>query len=85
MQFFRGLQIEKSLLAPTFYTDWLDRVVKKALSSHFIRQPWASKTFPIRQPIETCKFTSEMLFLGYFGQLARRSITVAGSQTYSQA
>lgn len=25
MQFSRGLQIEKSLLAPTFYTDWLDR------------------------------------------------------------
>ena len=28
---------------------------------------WVSKTFRIRQPIETCKFTSEMLFLGYFG------------------
>ena len=23
-----GLQIEKSLLAPTFYTDWLDRAFK---------------------------------------------------------
>ena len=59
--------------------------ILKALSSHFIRQPWVSKTFPIRQPIETCKFTSEMLFLGYFGHFDRRSITVAGSQTYGQA
>jgi hypothetical protein len=44
-----------------------------------------SKTFPICQPLETCKFVPEMLFLGCFGHFARRSITVAGSQTYSQA
>ncbi len=31
MQFSRGLQIEKSLLAPTFYTDWLDRAMKRFL------------------------------------------------------
>ena len=29
MQFSRGLQIKKSLLAPTFYTDWLDRAISK--------------------------------------------------------
>ena len=33
MQFSRGLQIEKSLLAPTFYTDWLDRACFGYLSS----------------------------------------------------
>jgi hypothetical protein len=32
MQFSRGLQIEKSLLAPTFYTDWLDRAILKVMS-----------------------------------------------------
>jgi hypothetical protein len=56
-----------------------------ALSGHFVQSGGLSKTFPIRQPIETCKFTSKMLFLGYFGHFDRRSITVAGSQTYSQA
>lgn len=52
----------------------------KTHSCHFIRQPWVSKTFPIRQPFETSKFTPKMLLLGCFGYSDRRSITTANLQ-----